>query len=84
MLITPYLSGRVFEPETMKALSDVFTRTLERLRLAKREDPATHIVAEKMNWRRAVCASPRRFSSARCRRSISPPSHLSRPYGSGG
>jgi hypothetical protein len=48
MPITPFLSGRVFDPETTKTLSDVFRQALERLRLTDHHDAATAAVAEKI------------------------------------
>ncbi|MFZ0372186.1 MAG: hypothetical protein WA230_11045 [Xanthobacteraceae bacterium] len=46
MPITPFLSGQVFEPETLSNMSTVFETVCARLGLTIRHDPATALVAK--------------------------------------
>ena len=46
--ITPFLSGHAFQPEAIKAMSDVLLRVQDRLGLSDRDDPLNQIVASKI------------------------------------
>jgi hypothetical protein len=48
MPITPYLDGRLFDPETKRIMGMAFECALAALRLAERSDPIVAIVAEKI------------------------------------
>jgi hypothetical protein len=48
MPIRHYLSGRVFDPETIQVMSDAFTSVCACLGLVERDDPATRMVAERI------------------------------------
>jgi hypothetical protein len=46
MPITPFLSGHVFDPETLQNMSAAFEAACEKIGLTIRHDPATEIVAK--------------------------------------
>lgn len=46
--IRPFLAGQAFEPEAVREMSLAFEGACEALGLRIREDPATHLVAEKV------------------------------------
>jgi hypothetical protein len=46
MPITPFLSGQVFEPETLRDMSAAFEAACAKLGLVIRHDPATELVAK--------------------------------------
>jgi hypothetical protein len=46
--ITPFLQGKVFDPEALAALNAVFVDVCERLRLTDKADPATRLVAQQI------------------------------------
>jgi hypothetical protein len=46
--ITPFLKGKVFDPEALAALNSVFVDVCERLGLTDKADPATRLVAQKI------------------------------------
>ncbi len=48
MPIAPFLSGQVFDPDAIQAMSYAFSQACERIGLADRTDPATELVAEKV------------------------------------
>ena len=48
MPISPFLKGKVFDPEGLAALNSVFVDVCERLGLTDKADPATRLVAEKI------------------------------------
>lgn len=46
--ITPFLGGKIFDPEIITTMSSVFVLICDRLGLAGKEDQATWLVAEKV------------------------------------
>ena len=46
MPITPFLSGKPFEPETLQNMSAAFEAACEKIGLIIRHDPATEMVAK--------------------------------------
>lgn len=48
MPITPFLKGKVFDPEGLAVLNSVFVDVCGRLGLTGKADPATHLVAQKI------------------------------------
>ena len=48
MPLTPFLKGRIFDPEALAAMSVVFVDVCGRLGLRDKADCATHLVAEKI------------------------------------
>jgi hypothetical protein len=48
MPITPFLHGRVFDPEAIRAMGVAFQDVCRRLHLADKEDRATEMVAQKV------------------------------------
>lgn len=46
MPITPFLSGKTFNPEAVAVMGRVFVDLCERLALTEKTDPATRLVAE--------------------------------------
>jgi hypothetical protein len=48
MPITPYLSGRSFEPETLRCMGQAFEEVCRKLGLKERTDPFCQIVAERV------------------------------------
>ena len=48
MPITPFMSGRAFQPEAIKVMSDMLVRVQDRLGLSDRDDPLNQIVASKI------------------------------------
>ena len=48
MPLTPYLSGGVFDPEQIEAMTAAFAAVCRSLKLVERKDPLTEIVARKV------------------------------------
>jgi hypothetical protein len=48
MLITPFLNGQAFDPETIEAMGKAFVTTCEALGLSDRTDAMTELVAKKI------------------------------------
>ena len=48
MSLTSHLEGKAFEPETLTAMSAVYTHVCERLKLRERTDPFADVVAKKL------------------------------------
>jgi hypothetical protein len=48
MPITPYLSGRSFEPDTIKCMGQAFEAVCKKLGLRDRSDPFCELVAERV------------------------------------
>ena len=48
MPIRHYLSGKAFDPDEFRWLSDAFTSICTHLRLVDRDDPATRLIAERI------------------------------------
>jgi hypothetical protein len=48
MPIRPFLSGQVFDPEAIQAMSDAFTSVCAGLGLVERDDPATQLIARRI------------------------------------
>jgi hypothetical protein len=46
--ISPFLQGKVFDPELLPTLNAVFVDVCARLGLTDKDDPATRLVAEKI------------------------------------
>jgi hypothetical protein len=46
--ITPFVEGKVFDPDSVAAMSAVFVEVCRRLALNDKSDPATLLVAEKI------------------------------------
>jgi hypothetical protein len=48
MLITPFLNGQAFDPDTVEAMGKALVSTCEALGLSDRTDPLAELIAKKI------------------------------------